>query len=129
MTIRWALGWLRDRIGRPAVFFPVVTGVALLSVYGFIEGGLAMTDRLEGDLMRRMAYYRDQEPTVLVTRYEERLRAVRAALMKRGYNTGPTDAAMGPRTAEALRSFQRRQGLHVTGRPDSATVAALGLER
>ena len=76
-----------------------------------------------------MEYYRDHQPTVLVTRYEERLRAVRVALRKRGYDAGPTDAVMGPHTAEALRSFQRRQGLPVTGRPDAATVMALGLER
>jgi peptidoglycan hydrolase-like protein with peptidoglycan-binding domain len=36
---------------------------------------------------------------------------------------------MNPHTAEALRSFQRRQGLQVTGRPDPATMMALGLER
>jgi peptidoglycan hydrolase-like protein with peptidoglycan-binding domain len=36
---------------------------------------------------------------------------------------------MGPRTAEALRSFQRRQGLPVTGRADESTVTALGVKR
>jgi len=50
------------------------------------------------------------------------------ALRRRGYNAGPTDAAMGPRTAEALRSFQRRQGLRITGRPDAETLTALGVE-
>jgi hypothetical protein len=123
------IGPLRRHITRPAVFFPLVAGLAVLSVYGVIEIGLATTGRWERDLMQRMAYYRDHEPTVLVTRYEERLRAVRTALKERGYPVGPTDAAMNPHTAEALRSFQRRQGLHVTGRPDAATVMALGLER
>jgi peptidoglycan hydrolase-like protein with peptidoglycan-binding domain len=36
---------------------------------------------------------------------------------------------MGPPTAEAIRSFQRRQGLPVTGRPDQTTISALGLEQ
>ena len=54
---------------------------------------------------------------------------MRTALKERAYPAGATDAAMNPHTAEALRSFQRRQGLHVTGRPDPATVMALGLER
>ena len=120
---------LRRHLTRPVVFFPVVAGLALLAVYGIIEVGLAMTGRWERDLMRRMEYYRDHQPKMLVTRYEERLRAVRTALKERGYPAGATDAAMNPHTAEALRSFQRRQGLHVTGRPDPATVMALGLER
>jgi len=120
---------LRRYLTRPVVFFPLVAGLALLAVYGIIEVGLAMTGRWERDLMRRMEYYRDHQPKMLVTRYEERLRAVRTALKERGYPAGATDAAMNPHTAEALRSFQRRQGLHVTGRPDPATVMALGLER
>ncbi len=76
-----------------------------------------------------MEHYRQHQPNVLVTRYEERLRAVRTALKERGYPAGPTDAVMNAHTAEALRSFQRRQGLRVTGRPDTATAMALGLEQ
>lgn len=106
-----------------------MAGLALLAVYGIIEVGLAMTGRWKRDLMRRVQYSRDHQPKVLITRYEERLRAVRTALKERAYPAGATDAAMNPHTAEALRSFQRRQGLHVTGRPDPATVMALGLER
>ena len=123
------IGPLRRHITRPAVFFPLVAGLAVLAVYGVIEVGLAMTGRWERDLMHRMEYYREHQPKLLVTRYEERLRAVRTALKERGYQAGPTDAAMNPHTAEALRSFQRRQGLQITGRPDAATVMALGLER
>jgi peptidoglycan hydrolase-like protein with peptidoglycan-binding domain len=123
------VGALRQHLTRPVVFFPLVAGLAVLAAYGVIEGGLAMTGGWEPDLMRRMEHRREHQPTVLVTRYEERLRAVRAALTQRGYPAGPTDAAMDPHTAEALRSFQRREGLQVTGRPDPATVMALGLQR
>jgi peptidoglycan hydrolase-like protein with peptidoglycan-binding domain len=119
---------LRDRILRPVVFFPLLAGLAVLSVYGAIQTGLAVTDRWEQSLMARMEHYRSHQPAVLVSRYEERLSAVRVALRKRGYDAGPTGAAMGPHTAEALRSFQRRQGLPVTGRADQSTVTALGLE-
>jgi peptidoglycan hydrolase-like protein with peptidoglycan-binding domain len=123
------IGPLRKHIIRPVVFFPLVAGLAVLSVYGVIEIGLVMTGGWERDLMRRMQYDRDHQPKVLVTRYEERLRAVRAALKERGYPAGPTDAVMNPHTAEVLRSFPRRQGLRVTGRPDPATAMALGLQR
>lgn len=120
---------LRDRILRPMVFFPVLAGVAVLSVYGVIQTGLVLTERWDRSVMARMEYYRTHQPTVMVSRYEDRLRAVRVALRKRGYDAGPTGAAMGPPTAEALRSFQRRQGLPVTGRPDQTTISALGVEQ
>jgi peptidoglycan hydrolase-like protein with peptidoglycan-binding domain len=119
---------LRDRITHPAVFFPLVAALAVLAVFGVIQAGLAATDRWDRSVAARMEYYRAHQPTVLVSRYEERLLAVRVALRKRGYDAGPTGAAMGPPTAEALRSFQRRQGLPVTGRADQPTVTALGLE-
>lgn len=116
-------------VSRPLVFIPLLAGLALLAVCGVLEGGLALTSRWERDLTHRMEYRRSHRPSVLVIRYEERRRAVRAALRERGYNAGPTDVAMGPRTADALRSFQKRQGLPVTGRPDLAPLTALGLER
>ena len=119
---------LRDRLLRPVIFFPLLAGLAVLSVYGVIQAGLTVTDRWEQSLAARMAHYRSHQPTVLVSRYEERLRAVRVALRKRGYDAGPTGAAMGPHTADALRSFQRRQGLPVTGRADQPTLTALGVE-
>jgi len=120
---------LRDRALRPVIFFPLLAAAAVLSVYGVIQTGLGLTDRRDRSVMARMEYYRNHQPTVMVTRYEDRLQAVRVALRKRGYDAGPAGAAMGPPTAEALRSFQRRQGLPVTGRPDQTTISALGLEQ
>jgi murein L,D-transpeptidase YcbB/YkuD len=127
--IEQLIGPLRRHLTRPVIFFPLLAGLAVLAVYGLIEVGLAMTGRWERDLIRHVERERQNQPTALVTRYEERLRAVRTALKERGYPAGATDAAMNPRTAEALRSFQRRQGLHVTGRADPATATALGLPR
>ena len=120
---------LGERILRPVVFFPLLAGVAMLSVYGVIQTGLVLTDRWDRSVMARIEYYRTHQPTVMLSRYEDRLSAVRVALRKRGYDAGPSGAAMGPPTAEALRSFQRRQGLPVTGRPDQTTISALGLEQ
>jgi len=120
---------LSDGILRPVVFFPLLAGLAMLSVYGVIQTGLVLTDRWDRSLMARLEYYRSHQPEVMVSRYEDRLRAVRVALRKRGYDAGPTGAAMDAPTAEALRSFQRRQGLPVTGRPDQTTISALGLEQ
>lgn len=53
------------------------------------------------------------------------LRSAQARLNELGYNVGTPDGRMGQRTANALRTFQRDNGLAVTGRLDNATAAAL----
>jgi peptidoglycan hydrolase-like protein with peptidoglycan-binding domain len=39
------------------------------------------------------------------------------------------DGRMGPKTAAALRAFQHQHKLKITGRPDRATLQALGVQR
>jgi peptidoglycan hydrolase-like protein with peptidoglycan-binding domain len=38
------------------------------------------------------------------------------------------DGRMGPKTAAALREFQHHHNLKATGRPDRATLQALGIQ-
>jgi len=52
---------------------------------------------------------------------------VQAALARKGYYRGGSDGSMGPATRNALRRYQRDQGLHVTGRVDRPVIEALGL--
>ena len=125
---RGMIDTLRAWLVRPIVFFPSVAALSVLSVYAVIQGGFILTDRWDRDLSRRAAYNESRRPAILVDRYQVRLREVRVALHKRGYNAGPVDAAMGPQTADALRAFQQRQGLPVTGRADPPTMLALGVE-
>lgn len=47
------------------------------------------------------------------------------ALTALGYDIGPVDGQLGPRSEDALRLFQSAEGLPVTGSLDAATVAAL----
>ena len=54
--------------------------------------------------------------------------AIQQALTEKGFDPGKVDGAMGWRTRGALRVFQRSVGLPDSGRVDSATLAALGLE-
>lgn len=58
---------------------------------------------------------------------QQRIQAVQTALNSNGAHLA-VDGHMGPKTEAALRSFQRQHNLHVTGRPDSATVSALGIQ-
>ena len=55
------------------------------------------------------------------------VRRVQHSLMQGGYDVDAADGVWGPRTAAAVREFQRVKGLPVTGRADSRTRAALGV--
>jgi lipid-binding SYLF domain-containing protein/osmotically-inducible protein OsmY len=48
------------------------------------------------------------------------------ALREKGYDPGPIDGVLGPRTRAALRSYQQAENLAVTGRLDPQTAAKLG---
>jgi hypothetical protein len=53
------------------------------------------------------------------------VREAQQRLLDLGYNVGTPDGAAGPRTTNAVRQFQRDQGIPVTGRIDAATTDAL----
>jgi peptidoglycan hydrolase-like protein with peptidoglycan-binding domain len=55
------------------------------------------------------------------------IREMQRRLTSRGYPAGPADGVMGRTTRSALTDFQRAQKLPVTGQPDRATLAALGI--
>ncbi len=58
----------------------------------------------------------------------EEMKAVQDSLKRQGYDPGPADGVMGPRTAAALRGYQKDHGLQMTSRADSETMARLGVE-
>jgi peptidoglycan hydrolase-like protein with peptidoglycan-binding domain len=51
---------------------------------------------------------------------------LQVALRKHGYNPGPVDGIVGPKTARAVRAFQRRAGIHADGLAGPRTRARLG---
>ena len=54
-----------------------------------------------------------------------RLRQVQERLQAAGFSPGPLDGRLGPQTRTALRRYQQRKGLPVTGTPDPQTLRAL----
>ena len=54
--------------------------------------------------------------------------AMQQALKDKGYDPGPVDGHMGPRTKAALTDYQRKEGLSPTGRWDNETAAKLGVQ-
>jgi hypothetical protein len=57
----------------------------------------------------------------------DEIRILQQVLVDRGFSV-EVDGVFGPRTREALISFQRREGLQATGQIDARTVTALGAQ-
>jgi Putative peptidoglycan binding domain/FecR protein len=55
------------------------------------------------------------------------VRSVQEMLKREGFDFGPVDGILGPRTAAALREFQQRRGLPRSGEPDEATLKELNV--
>jgi hypothetical protein len=56
---------------------------------------------------------------------QARLRQVQERLRAAGFSPGALDGRLGPQTRTALRRYQQRKGLPVTGNPDPQTIRAL----
>lgn len=71
----------------------------------------------------------DHETRVMVSGELPPITALQRALNKYRSSTPllVEDGIIGPKTREALRNFQRKNGLHITGVSDEATWRALGL--
>lgn len=52
--------------------------------------------------------------------------ALQRRLMAKGFDTGGSDGVIGPKTREAIRAYQNRQGLSPTGAPSIALLQSLG---
>jgi hypothetical protein len=58
----------------------------------------------------------------------EVMSGIQQALNERGYDAGPTDGVLGPKTRSAIEDYQADAGLQVTGRPSEALVERLGID-
>lgn len=58
----------------------------------------------------------------------ETIRTVQQSLLDHGVDPGPVDGLIGNKTRQAIRDFQEKEGLHVSGRLDSETQKALGID-
>jgi hypothetical protein len=57
---------------------------------------------------------------------QDNIRQVQQALEEKGFDAGPVDGILGPRTKDAVRNFQDRYGMKATGEIDNQTLFALG---
>jgi peptidoglycan hydrolase-like protein with peptidoglycan-binding domain len=58
----------------------------------------------------------------------EQVKAVQQALKDKGLDPGEVDGKMGPKTQQAIRDYQQKEGLKATGRIDTETASKLGVQ-
>lgn len=68
-----------------------------------------------------------QTAEVLIAPGSDAVRRIQAELAVKGFNPGPIDGILGPRTQSALRAFQRREGLY-EGLLTTETLSRLGIQ-
>jgi len=72
---------------------------------------------------------KDMRKNKHVTRLNQaKVKEVQEALDSRGYAVGAVDGLWGPKTSGALRDFQSSQGIEATGRTNTETFNALGIQ-
>lgn len=60
--------------------------------------------------------------------YREQVKQVQAALNAEGYNAGPPDGALGPKSRAAIARYQSDNELPATGSIDASLLASLGID-
>lgn len=88
------------------------------------QQGLAETGELTDQLLAALAEAVEQQAATTPSARAQ-LREIQSRLNSLGYNAGPADGIHGPRTAAAIRNFERHIGLPAQGQPSSAVLEAL----
>lgn len=94
----------------------VAVGLAMALAAGLVEAAA------EGRPLGRQGELRDSAAIVLCP---ETTRRIEEQLQAAGLDPGPVDGLVSQETFRALREFQGRRGLHVSGALDEATRRAL----
>ena len=90
-------------------------------VLGAGEYGRETGSKSSGSMMEK-----SQQPGVATHELDScQVSRIQNILKDKGFDAGPSDGILGPRTSHALRGFQESGGLAVTGKPDKETLRAL----
>ncbi len=77
------------------------------------------------EISKRVPQRRKAARSYIPLNSKRTIRSIQSRLSKLGYRPGPVDGKMGRRTRAAIKSYQRRHRLSVTGRPNRQLLAAL----
>lgn len=88
--------------------------------------GVAVTGEPSEALLEALRVGSANAPVAVVLSRDQRAAAQRA-LNARGYDAGPPDGVLGPRSRDAIRSFQAANNISPSGDLDAATMERLGI--
>jgi peptidoglycan hydrolase-like protein with peptidoglycan-binding domain len=100
----------------------VMVCIAMLSLIAITFGPMTQVNAQNPATRAAVDMDMDAMPTLSA----DGVRRVQLALQKKGIIPGPIDGIFGPLTKQAVRNFQSRYGIKITGDVDNQTLFALG---
>jgi peptidoglycan hydrolase-like protein with peptidoglycan-binding domain len=88
------------------------------------DARLPVTGTINEDLLQQLRTAQADSDAI----YREQVKQVQAALNAAGYNAGPPDGALGPKSRAAIARYQSDNELPATGGIDAGLLASLGIE-
>jgi len=104
----------------------IILSLTMVFLAGFVVAsqGLASGESQHG-MTSESGGMQMEQTKQSVSLNNNQVRELQRILNDKGYNIGMVDGIIGPKTQQALRSFQQSEGLSVTGNPDMLTLKAL----
>jgi peptidoglycan hydrolase-like protein with peptidoglycan-binding domain len=103
-----------------------IASVGLVAIAAFPATAQLIPSNRYAQLQRTAAPADQLSMDVVPSLDEDNIRKVQQALEEKGFDVGPIDGIVGPKTREAVRSFQDRYGMKASGEIDNQTLFALG---
>ncbi|MEZ4600708.1 MAG: peptidoglycan-binding domain-containing protein [Syntrophotaleaceae bacterium] len=104
----------------------------LITMMAFIAGlfiagnGFAAGEHgQEWDSQSQAGMTQDQGAGMAQQMTNQQVRTLQNLLNEKGFDSGPVDGIIGPKTTSAIRNFQESRGLAATGSPDRDTLQEL----
>ena len=106
----------------------VITGTANAETAAAVrayqaDARLPITGDINSDLMQQLRTARADSGAI----YRAQVKQVQAALNVAGYNAGPADGALGPKSRAAISRYQSDNNLGATGEVNGELLASLGI--
>ena len=118
----------QSELRRRGYAISAVTGVADAETIAAVrdyqgDARLAVTGEIDDALLQQLRTPQADSAAI----YRAQVKQVQAALNTAGYNAGPADGALGPRSRAAISRYQSDNNLAVTGTVNDALLTNLGI--
>ena len=102
---------------------------AIIAVAVFASAAYAQQNRSSQDEAQQNAASSQQnkQEQTASAQNAETVRKVQEALNEKGYNVGPVDGKWGTKSKQAMKKFQKSEGIQANGKIDTQTLAKLGV--